>query len=77
MLTRVNSSLLPVQVALAEAGIPCTAPFGHEVLRRTGSRTALAYLRMGLNPGAMRREDVPQTIRRPVARHRPQRGRDG
>ena len=64
-LSRVNSSLLPVQIALTEAGIPCTAPLGPNVLQRTGIRTALAYLRMGLAPGEIRREDLVQTIRRP------------
>ncbi len=65
VLTRVNSSLLPVQVALAEAGIPCNAPLNGKALERTGIRTALAYLRMGLDPGSLRREDVQLTIRRP------------
>ena len=36
-----------------------------KALERTGVRTALAYLRMGLDPGALRRDDVQQTIRRP------------
>ena len=65
ILSRVNSSLLPIQVVLSEAGIPSNAPVGAKVLQRTGIRTALAYLRMGLTPGAVRREDVVQTIRRP------------
>ena len=65
VLTRVNSSLLPVQIALTEAGIPCNTPLERRALDRTGIRTALAYLRMGLDPGAVRRDDIPQTIRRP------------
>jgi len=65
VLSRVNSSLLPVQIALTEAGIPCTAALGPAVLKRTGTRTALAYLRMGLAPGEILREDLVQTIRRP------------
>ena len=65
VLSRVNSTLLPVQIALTEAGIPCTAPLDRRALERTGIRTALAYLRMGLVPDALRREDVLQTIRRP------------
>ena len=65
VLARVNSSLLPVQIALAQAGIPCNAPLNAKALERTGVRTALAYLRMGLDPGAVRRADVQQTIRRP------------
>ena len=65
VLARVNAALLPVQVACAEAGVPCAAPLGHPVLARTGIRTALAYLRIGLDPGRIRREDVRDTIRRP------------
>jgi hypothetical protein len=61
----VNSTLLPVQVALNEAGIPHNAPLSGEVLKRTGIATTLAYLRMGLSPNMIRREDVSQTIRRP------------
>ena len=65
VLSRVNSTLLPVQVALSEAGIPSNAPLGPDVLKRTGIATTLAYLRMGLSPDAIRREDIAQTIRRP------------
>ncbi|HEY1650958.1 MAG TPA: ATP-dependent DNA helicase UvrD2 [Acidimicrobiales bacterium] len=65
VLSRVNSSLLPVQIALTEAGIPCVTPLGPKVLQRTGIRSALAYLRIGLAPGEIRREDLVQTIRRP------------
>ncbi len=65
VLSRVNSSLLPVQIALTEAGVPCNAPLGPKVLQRTGIRTALAYLRIGLAPEEIRREDLLQTIRRP------------
>jgi hypothetical protein len=65
VLSRVNSTLLPVQVALSEAGIPSNAPLGPDVLKRTGIATTLAYLRMGLSSDAIRREDIAQTIRRP------------
>jgi len=65
VLARVNSALLPVQVALVDAGVPCTAAFGPRVLQRTGIRTALAYLRMAQSPESIRREDVIETIRRP------------
>jgi hypothetical protein len=64
-LARVNSSLLPVQIGLTEAGIPCTAPLDRRALDRTGVKTALAYLRMGLTLDSLRRDDVLQTIRRP------------
>ncbi|HEX3948136.1 MAG TPA: ATP-dependent helicase, partial [Acidimicrobiales bacterium] len=65
VLARVNSALLPVQVACTEAGVPCTTPLGPEVLRRTGVRTALAYLRIGLDPGRIAAADFTETVRRP------------
>ena len=52
VLTRVNSSLLPVQVLLAEAGIPYSAAVGPWLLERPGIAAALAYLRMGSQPAA-------------------------
>ena len=65
VLARVNSALLPVQVACAEAGLPCATPLGAAVLERTGVRTALAYLRIGLDPDRIAPADVRDTIRRP------------
>jgi superfamily I DNA/RNA helicase len=66
VLARVNAALLPIQVALANAGVPRTAPLDATVLGRTGIRTALAYLRIGLDPERIRREDVWDTINRPA-----------
>ncbi len=65
VLARVNATLLPVQVACAEAGLATTTPVGPEVLRRTGVRTALAYLRIGLDPGRIASTDFTETVRRP------------
>lgn len=65
VLARVNAALLPVQVACVEAGVPATAPLGPEVLRRTGVRTALAYLRIGLDPDRITAADFAETVRRP------------
>ena len=65
VLARVNSALLPVQVACIEAGIPSSTPLSTDVLSRTGIRTALAYLRIGSDPGRIRRQDLQETIRRP------------
>jgi len=65
VLARVNSALLPVQVACVESNVPCTTPLTTQVLTRTGIRTVFAYLRIGTDPGAIRREDVRDTIRRP------------
>ncbi|HET6793100.1 MAG TPA: HRDC domain-containing protein, partial [Acidimicrobiales bacterium] len=41
------------------------------VLSRTGVRTALAYLRIGLDPGNIARADVAETLRRPSRRIAP------
>ena len=65
VLARVNSALLPVQVAMVEAGVPCSLPLGVKALGRTGIRTAFAYLRIGSDPDHIRREDIRDTIRRP------------
>ena len=65
VLARVNSVLLPVQVVLTESGIPCIRAVGPDVLSRTGSTAALAYLRMGVRPDAIDRTDVAATVRRP------------
>ena len=65
VLARVNSVLLPVQVLLTEAGVGCTRAVGPEVLSRTGSSAALAYLRMGLAPDDIAAGDVSATVRRP------------
>jgi DNA helicase II / ATP-dependent DNA helicase PcrA len=66
VLARVNSALLPVQVALTDAGVAHTGPLDTAVLGRTGVRTALAYLRMGLDLERIRREDLFDTINRPA-----------
>ena len=65
VLARVNSALLPVQVACLESEVPCTTPLTTQVLARTGIRTAFAYLRIGSDPGSIRRDDVRDTVRRP------------
>lgn len=66
VLARVNAALLPVQVALTDAGIGHSAPLDPQILGRTGIRTALAYLRLGLDPDRMRREDLLDTLNRPT-----------
>ncbi len=71
VLARVNSVLLPIQVLLTEAGVPCTRAVGPEVLSRTGTTAALAYLRMGLDPDRISGADVSATVRRPSRRIAP------
>ena len=67
-LARVNAALLPVQVVLTERGVPSRRPIDASVLGRTGMRTALAYLRIGVDPGRIAATDVVETIRRPSRR---------
>ncbi|CAN5875011.1 hypothetical protein BH23ACT4_BH23ACT4_00010 [soil metagenome] len=65
VLTRVNSSLLPVQVTLAEHGIGFQSLLTASVLERTLLRATLAWIRIALEPEAMTRNDLFQVIRRP------------
>ncbi|GAC1596283.1 MAG: hypothetical protein NVS3B21_19970 [Acidimicrobiales bacterium] len=68
VLARVNSALLPVQVALGVADVATNRPLDRRVLERTGVRTALAWLRLGTDPGSISRADIAETIRRPSRR---------
>jgi DNA helicase-2/ATP-dependent DNA helicase PcrA len=68
VLARVNAALLPVQVLFHQADIPARRPLDASILDRTGIRTALAYLRIALDPGRISRADVTETIRRPSRR---------
>jgi len=65
VLSRVNSALLPVHLALADRGVPFVSPLGPELLRRTVISAALAWMRLGLDPEHMRRGDVVAAVRRP------------
>jgi DNA helicase-2/ATP-dependent DNA helicase PcrA len=65
VLCRVNSALLPVHVAFAEAGIPFRSPLGAEVLERTALAAALAWMRIGRNPEEISTSDLMKIVRRP------------
>lgn len=65
VLSRVNSSLLPVRIALAERGVPFDSLLSTAILDRTLLRAALAWIRIALDPGAMTRNDLFEAIRRP------------
>ena len=65
VLSRVNSSLLPVHVALREAEVPFHSPLTSAALDRTVLRAALAWIRIALDPEQMRRNDLFEIIRRP------------
>ena len=68
VLARVNSALLPIQVTLLDAGVPCVTALGRSILARTGIRAALAYLRIGVDPARITRADIAETIHRPSRR---------
>ena len=68
VLTRVNSLLLAPHVALARAGVPVLSVLRPDVLQRTGVRAALAWLRIGADPDAVRGDDLTEVYRRPFAR---------
>ncbi len=63
VLSRVNAALLPVQVGLAEAGIPCRGPLTEAILERPGTRSALAYLRIANNPQKISGMDLTSVVR--------------
>jgi DNA helicase-2/ATP-dependent DNA helicase PcrA len=68
VLSRVNASLLPVQLLFGEANVPCWTPVSLTVLNRTGTRTALAYLRLAIAAradGGLPGADVAVAARRP------------
>jgi DNA helicase II / ATP-dependent DNA helicase PcrA len=65
VLARVNSSLLPVRIALAERGLPFDSLLTASILERTLLRATLAWIRVALDPGAMTRSDLFEIIRRP------------
>ncbi|HEY5889758.1 MAG TPA: ATP-dependent DNA helicase UvrD2, partial [Acidimicrobiia bacterium] len=65
VLSRVNSSLLPVQVALAEHDIAFNSMLTASALDRTLLSAALAWIRIALDIESMTRNDLFQVIRRP------------
>ncbi len=65
VLTRVNSLLLAPHIALVRAGVPVLSVLRPDVLQRTGVRAALAWLRVGADPDAIRGDDLVEVYRRP------------
>ncbi len=65
VLSRVNSALLPVHVALGDRGIPFSSPVGPGLLDRTVVSATLAWMRLGLDPERMDRKDLMAAVRRP------------
>src|SRR5206468_12897045 len=74
VLTRVNAGLLAPQVLLGEAGVPVQAAVGERMLDRTGSRAALAWLRLAVaaaGDGQLLGTDLGTVARRPSRGLRP------
>ncbi|MCB0875428.1 MAG: ATP-dependent DNA helicase UvrD2 [Solirubrobacterales bacterium] len=65
VLARVNSLLLAPQVALFSAGVPVASAVRGEMLERTGSAAALAWLRVAVDPGNLVGADLEAIRRRP------------
>jgi DNA helicase II / ATP-dependent DNA helicase PcrA len=71
VLCRVNAGLLAVQVLAHDRGLPVTAAVGEQFLRRTGVRSALAYLRLAVSAAEgspLRGSDLAEVARRPNRR---------
>ncbi len=64
VLTRVNATIAPVQVALTEAGLSFTGGVGTEFADRTAIRAALAWLRLG-SGRPFNDDDLGEALRRP------------
>ncbi|MEZ5205721.1 MAG: UvrD-helicase domain-containing protein [Acidimicrobiales bacterium] len=65
VLTRVNTLLAPVLVALRRDGVGVASRESGRFLERTGVAAALAWLRLALDPERLRDRDVQQAARRP------------
>jgi len=65
VLSRVNALLVPVQVALIEAGIPVNLIDGVDFLKSTGVESVLAWLRLAVRPEQLAGSDIKLASRRP------------
>ena len=65
VLSRVNTLLAPVQVALHEAGIPVLNREGGRFLERTGVAAALSWIRLATRPSGLGGADIERAARRP------------
>jgi DNA helicase-2/ATP-dependent DNA helicase PcrA len=64
VLTRVNATIAPVQIALSHAGIPIASGVGSEFVERVGIRAALAWLRLAIGR-TLHSDDLAEATRRP------------
>ena len=65
VLARVNSLLLAPQVALFSAGVPVASAVRGDMLERTGTAAALAWLRVAVDPEGLIGSDLEAIRRRP------------
>lgn len=65
VLTRVNSSLIPVKAALVDAEISTNDQLGATALNRTMVRGLFAWLRIARRPDEMHRADILEAVKRP------------
>jgi DNA helicase-2/ATP-dependent DNA helicase PcrA len=65
VLARVNATLAPVQLVLRHRGVPVQQAIDERWLERTGVRSALAWLRLAVDPGELRAADLREAARRP------------
>ena len=71
VLTRVNSLLAPVQVALGMAGVSTNGGVGAEFVDRAAVRGSLAWLRLATTTGALAKNDLDEALRNPSRPLRP------
>jgi len=71
VLTRVNSLLAPILVALGMAGIPSTGGVGAEFADRAAVRGSLAWLRLATTTRSLSKSDVGEALRNPSRPLRP------
>jgi len=65
VLTRVNVTLLAVQLGLAAVGVPTNAPVDVSLLARSGVRAALAWLHLAADPARLTGASIADAARRP------------
>jgi DNA helicase II / ATP-dependent DNA helicase PcrA len=66
VLTRVNATLAPVQLVLRHRGIAVQRAIDERWIDRTGVRSALAWLRLAVDPAHLRGPDLREAARRPA-----------
>jgi DNA helicase II / ATP-dependent DNA helicase PcrA len=71
VLTRVNSLLTPVQIALGMAGVATHGGVGTEFAERAAVRGSLAWLRLATSATTMQRRDLEEALRNPSRPVRP------